>query len=81
MSISSKFISPSLIVALATVAGCATKAVDVDASYVFARCTIKIFTCNQLSAEAERVSNRVQSLTGVQNKKGNQRCGCGLVWR
>ena len=68
MSISSKFVSPLLVLSLAVVAGCATKASKVDASYV-SPVHYQGFSCDQLSAEAERVSRRAQDLTGAQNKK------------
>ncbi len=71
MSISSKFVSPLLILSLAVVAGCATKAENVGASYV-SPIRFQDFTCDQLGAEAERVSSRVQILTGVQNKKASR---------
>ena len=52
----------------ALAAGCATKAEKVQASYV-SPIKYESFSCKQLRAEAERVSARVQQLTGVQNKK------------
>ena len=68
MSVSSKFAAPIIVLSLITVAGCATKAKNVDASYV-SPVHYQNFTCDQLSAEAERISYRVQDLSGVQNKK------------
>ncbi len=68
MSISTKITAPVLMAVLVTAAGCATKAKNVDASYV-SPVHYQSFSCRQLSAEAERISYRVQDLSGVQNKK------------
>ncbi len=68
MKYSSKLVTPMLMAVLATSAGCATKANQVDASYV-SPVHFQNFSCRQLSAEAERVSFRVQDLSGIQNKK------------
>ena len=61
-------VSATILIGLVAVAGCATKAKDVSAAYV-SPTMFQSFSCEQLKVEAERVSARVQELTGVQNKK------------
>jgi hypothetical protein len=62
-------LSVALLLAASTaISGCASKAENVNASYV-SPVYYQSFNCNQLLAEAERVSDKAQELTGMQNKK------------
>ena len=49
-------------------AGCAQKSTDITASYV-SPVTYQSYSCNQLSQEAQRVSQRVQTSVAAQDKK------------
>lgn len=54
--------------ALALVAGCASKPESIKAAYV-SPLTYEPYTCEQLAAEAQRVSARASEAAGVQQKK------------
>ena len=57
-----------LLVVTVGLAGCASKASNVQAAYV-SPLTYQNLDCEQLGLEAERLSSRVSILTGTQNKK------------
>ncbi|MCO5071144.1 MAG: hypothetical protein M9944_08060 [Rhizobiaceae bacterium] len=58
--------------ALAVVlAGCASRASDISASYV-SPVLYQNLTCEQLALEATSVSSRAQTAAGLQNKKAGQ---------
>ncbi|PCI04501.1 MAG: hypothetical protein COB78_09370 [Hyphomicrobiales bacterium] len=50
------------------ISGCATKPENIKASYV-SPLAYESYECDQLSAEAERVSSHAADVTGVQRKK------------
>jgi len=51
-------------------AGCATKPEEIDAAYV-SPLNYEPYTCDQLAAEAARVSERASQMTGVQKRKAD----------
>ena len=52
------------------VAGCASSANDIGATYV-SPLQYQNYTCEQIAAEAQRISQRVASLSGQQDQKAN----------
>lgn len=64
-----------------TVAGCASSAKEIPASYV-SPLTYQHFTCEQLQMEAQRISARAAEISGVQDQKASSdavKMGVGLV--
>lgn len=64
-----------------SVAGCASKPRDIEAAYV-SPLAYEPYTCEQLGAEAQRISARAASATGAQEKKATGDAvavGVGLV--
>ena len=58
----------AVIVSIALLAGCASSSSDIRASYV-SPLQYQNYTCQQIAAEAERISARVAELSGVQDDK------------
>jgi hypothetical protein len=70
-----------LVVIAGMVAGCAQDPKDIQASYV-SPVLYQNLSCEQLSAEAQRVSARAAEVTGTQQQKANNDAvamGVGLV--
>lgn len=63
----------SVVILLAAVAlaGCASRASDINASYV-SPLTYQNLTCSQLQEEAARVSNRAAIAVGAQNERATR---------
>ena len=62
-------------------AGCATKAANVQAQYV-SPVQYQHYTCDQIRADLVRISRRVQEVSGAQDKKANNDAiatGVGIV--
>lgn len=78
--INEKQIAVSTALAL-TVAGCASSAKEIPASYV-SPLTYQSFTCEQLQMEAQRISARAAEISGVQDQKASGdavKMGVGLI--
>ncbi len=71
----------AFVVIAAVVSGCAQDPKDIQASYV-SPVLYQNLSCDQLSAEAQRVSSRAAEVTGTQQEKANNDAvamGVGLV--
>ena len=58
-------------VLLVIVTGCATKPENIKPSYI-SPLVYQKYDCDQLSAEAKRISSRAADVTGVQKKKAKR---------
>ncbi|MFN3689155.1 hypothetical protein [Salinarimonas sp.] len=60
-----------ILLAAVALAGCASRASDINASYV-SPLTYQNLTCSQLQEEAARVSNRAAIAVGAQNERATR---------
>ena len=63
--------SVAVLLAVSAVAGCASKSENVVATYV-SPSTYSSYNCKQIIAERNMVVNKVNELSGVQDKKGDK---------
>jgi len=65
-------------VASLTLSACATKPENIEAAYV-SPLTYEAYDCEQIAAEAQRISYRAAEVTGVQKKKAKSDAGAMAV--
>lgn len=66
------------VMAAGVLCGCASKAADIQASYV-SPVLYQNLTCDQLSLEAQNVSRRAAAAAGVQDRKAGQDAAVATV--